>query len=214
MMLEYLIEKINNHTADSYVWHNTETCHTLCSKNSCVFIDNATCMVHTLYSKFKQQDFEKLQELYDVGPTYNFRIEKPIQSEMVILRSTSFLYTVYQRPEFGEDYSYDIGMKSVNTDYFIEFVDSATPLLQGLMVVNKKFNTGLPGGLIGPGKRLRDSRGYFFYDLRNWFVPSDTYVQKNIEDLLYQIDFSNMTNGNIICRNTIHQYMVDQWKNI
>ena len=171
-------------------------------------------MVHTLYSKFKQQDFEKLKELYDVGSTYNFRIEKPIQSEMVILRSTSFLYTVYQRPEFGEDYSYDIGMKSVNTDYFIEFVDSATPLLQGLIVVDKKFNTGLPGGLIGPGKRLRDSRGYFFYDLRNWFMPSDTYIQKNIEDLLYQIDFSNMTNGNIICRNTIHQYMVDQWKNI
>jgi len=215
-MLEKLKEELEKiKESDSpHIWTNTEEYHSLTSKKSCIIISTSDYMVYRLDSFFEQKDFEKVKELYTISSAYNFRIEKPIMSEVIILNSIPFLYAVYQRPEFGEDYSYDIGIKSVDTDYFIEFVDSSTPLLCGLMEIGKNFNTGLPVGMIGPGKRLRDSQGYFFYDLVKWYSPHNTYIEKNIEDLLYQIDFSNITNGNIINKNIVQQYMSVTWKNI
>jgi hypothetical protein len=229
-MLDLLINQIANSDIDAFhnaiiipeninkfIWDDTDDGYSITSENRTIYIDKNNSKVYTLTSSYHKNDYEKYVMLHELSTKYGYRIEIPIDCQYIKLDNTNFMYSVLQRPnnEIGQNYSYDVLKKRVNTEYFIKFVDDATPIFKGLYDVAEQFNTGLPLNGITPATMLRDSMGAFFYNiLHNWSAPSIPFISSMIDDTLYQINYTNTVNGKLVDEDTVHNYMIEKWTQI
>lgn len=227
-MLEYLSNLIVNYNYENakqfhniplpnnydskYIWSHNDNGYTISHEYTSCYIDKSNGFVHKLSCLYSEDDFDKHKLLYRLTEKYDYRIEIPRHSEFVLINNIRYLYTVVERPnnQVGIDYHLDIVNDKVNNDYFIEFIDSSVPLLKALFEVDRVFKTGLPSVFILPTKRLRDDKGYFYFDFKKWHHPKNKYITDNTNNLLYQINYCN-NNGIKLDTEYLKQYIENTW---
>ncbi len=196
-----------------YIWQHDNDGYTIYNSNTACFIDKNSGFIYKLSNAYADNDFEKHCTLYDIRHKFGYRIEIPKHAEVIVMNNKKYLYTVVLRPnsQIGLDYHIDIACGKVNTDYFIEFVDTAVPLLHGLFEIGRRFNSGLPEVFILPTKRLHDDIGYFFFDFKRWKHPKNKYIVDNIDNLIYMMNYCNKNAGTSIDVEQVTHYIKKSW---
>lgn len=195
-----------------YIWSHNDNGYTISHEYTSCYIDKSNGFVYKLSCLYSEDDFDKHKLLYRLTEKYNYRIEIPRHSEFILINNIRYLYTVVERPnnQVGIDYHLDIVNNRVNNDYFIEFIDSTVPLFKALFEVDRVFKSGLPSVFILPTKRLRDDKGYFYFDFKKWHHPKNKYITDNTNNLLYQINYCN-NNGIKLDTEYLKQHIENTW---
>ena len=124
---------------------------------------------------------------------------------------------ILQRPnyEIGEDFQLDLFRGLVNKEYFINFINESKKPLFYLKLLDDKFNLGVPEVRFPVTRRLRDSKGYFWADFKQWNIPFDVFIDKQFMDLdfvlnILKLNF-NLSNNDI---DYIKKYAEEVWCSI
>lgn len=144
--------------------------------------------------------------------TNKFRVEIPLESKIIIINNQEFLLTRVQRPnyELGHDFQLDLFNDKVNLDYFIQFINDSVHPISYMKTLNQ-----LPEVRFPVSRRIFDSKGHFWADLKQWRIPYDQFIKMQLVDLEFVLgmlekNFKFNKNDSII----IKDYAETIWKSI
>lgn len=163
---------------------------------------------------FRENDWFMHNQMYQQK---SFRVEIPIESKFVSIKGQQYLYTRVQRPnyELGRDFQLDLFDNLVNADYFIEFIDDVLIPITVMKELTSMHNVGMPEVRFPVSRRIRDSKGHFWADLKQWNIEFDEFMKLQFTDLdfilgMLETNFKFNPNDSKL----ITQYANVKWKTI
>jgi hypothetical protein len=78
--------------------------------------------------------------------------------------------------------------------YYKDFIDQAFEIMSAAATIAEKNNTGLPGNLVYPSTRFKDSVGYFWsdFDQSQWSNDKLTLIHHSTTMLNGSLEFAQM----------------------
>jgi len=172
--------------------------------------------VYTITTIGNENDWKSHVRFYDIIKNTNVRIDIPISFEQFKFDSTLYFYKEFNRPnnEYGRDYHLDLFDQKVDDSYFKDYIDDVRELLVHLKFAFNSLNINMPLTGITPFKRMRDSKGIFYIDFKNWSISYDLFVEKSIETLNSVIYYLESNNLGTFRRHEIISYSREKWNTI
>lgn len=174
-----------HHTEGMYLWDRTSDGIFIWRDIGAYFISNSG-EVSKLTRWYSKNDWFLHQEFYKLSvESGEFRVEIPLESKMITVDNQQLYFSKVQRPnyELGEDFQLDLFRGLVTKDYFIEFIDESINPLKYLKHLDNRYQLGVPEVRFPVSRRLRDSKGYFWADLKQWAIPFDKFIEVQFIDL-------------------------------
>ena len=174
-----------HHQEGMYMWDRTCDGVFIWRDIGAHFISN-TGEVSKITKWFSKNDWFLHQELYRLSQeTREFRIEIPLEARMISINGQDLYFSKVQRPnyELGEDFQLDLFRGIVTKDYFIEFIDTSVYPIKNLKQLDKMYKMGVPAVRFPVSRRVRDSKGYFWADLKQWTIPFEIFIESQFNDL-------------------------------
>jgi hypothetical protein len=167
-----------------YIWEHTNDGTYLYRDVTATFLRNDG-IVFKISKWFANQDWNMHLRLYELSNNNGFRIDIPLEQKKFLLANEEWVYIKIQRPNFelGIDNYVEIMSNNVNNDYFLEYIDQTATISRVMRDLSRKYNTGCPEVGIPVTKRLRDSKGHFWFDFKRWRLDFDKFVDKNLHDI-------------------------------
>lgn len=170
-----------------YIWENTSDGMFVTRDNSAHFI-GFNGIVYRLTKRYNLNDWKMHELLYDECVKNNIRCDIPIESKLIDFNNATLQYSIVQRPnhQLGNDYFKDILDGKISTEYFIKYINQVHEVLYCVRNIKQFNNDNCPGNRFTVYHRAEDSIGHFWYDIKNWFMPYEQFLQENFKD------FNNM----------------------
>lgn len=182
-----------------------------------------------------EKDWECYTELYQAGEkNKEFRIDIPQHRQIVTIDGDNWEYAELQSPsqEYGKNSDDDVftwpeltdGLYQKNNiseeykdnivQYYKDFVDQATVILNNAVQISNKHNVGLPKNLCRTSTRYKDKDGYFWsdFDQDQWIIDKDSAINYYLilfENTVYFAKICGVINNDRI--ENIITYARTQW---
>ena len=200
-----------------YIWEHTDTGIYLTRNGSSHFL-GFDGVIYKLTDKFRIHDYEMHCRLLDKCVKHNIRVDIPIIHEFIEIPynstvvGTTLLYTVVKRPnnELGEDYLIDVLENRVNTDYLLEYIEQTHDIINVIKPLMSYSDNLAPACRFTVFHRNRDSLGYFWYDIKKWFMPYNQFIDMHFTDLDTILNYLKLHNIDIDIQ-YIKNYAVKLW---
>lgn len=167
-----------------YIWEHTNNGIFFYRDVTSTFLRNDG-IVFKISKWFSPHDWDMHLRLYDLSESKKIRIDIPLEQKNFMLSNAEWSYMKIQRPNFelGIDNYLEIMSGNINNDYFLEYIDQVTMFSEVLRDLSSKYDTGCPEVGIPLSKRLKDSKGHFWFDFKRWNLNFNKFVSKNLNDI-------------------------------
>lgn len=184
----------NNLVRDSlegkYIWEHTVEGIFLKRNGSSHFI-GFNGVIHKLTDQYREHDFIMHQRLLDKCVNLNIRLDIPLEHKFIEfgphknVTQSKLLYTVVKRPnnELGQDYLIDVLEGKVDTNYILDYIAQTHDVINVVKSLLEYSNGLAPACRFTVFHRNRDSLGYFWYDIKKWFMPYSEFLDTHFVDL-------------------------------
>lgn len=201
--INFLIEKIKNyddptnykiHQGEYYIDYLKEGI-LLASPGSVVLLEQ-NGKISRLGNRCNNNEWQMHCDLYETVSKHGIaRMEIPIERKSVILDDLNLDYTLVERPnqQLGTGFFDDISSNILDDQYFLDYIDQVSIMLEYIIPLSKKHDLGLPTDLLGPYKRNKDDIGYFWIDFKRWNKSTEEFYEKKIRTLYLSL----LTLGNL-----------------
>lgn len=210
-MLDTLIKKYKSWSVDSanifhnhivrgnadgeYIWETAPNGFFIYRSAGCYFCSNEG-IIYSLSCWTNKDDWVSHLRFYEQVKDTECRIDVPIEYTELVIDGIPFFYRVFHRPnkEYGRDYHIDIFENKVDTQYFLNFIDDASIVIDKL----KKFNEAgfnLPKLGITIFKRMFDSEGHFWIDFKYWELNFNEFIDitlKSLDTVIFYLEYNQL----------------------
>lgn len=196
-----------------YTWEKDPNGFYMCRNQGVIYCSNEG-VVYILTIARNTEDWKSHLLLYEQIKNSSCRIDIPVEYEEFYMDDVPLYYIVFERPnrQIGIDYHRDIFDGKVNDQYFLQYIEDASILIDELKTCNKKHNILFPELGVTVFKRVFDTKGCFWIDFKRWKNDYQFFIQRTYDTLEAVIFYLEHNNIGIYNKELILNTAKEKWK--
>lgn len=182
-------------------------------RNQGIIYCSADGIVYILTMARNTEDWKSHLLLYEQTKNSSCRIDVPVEYEELYIGNMTMYYMIFERPnrEIGIDYHCDVFDGKVNDQYFLQFIEDASVLINELKKCNQKYGTLFPELGVTIFKRVVDSKGCFWIDFKRWKNNYQSFIQRTYDTLNTVIFYLEYNNIGVYDKELILKIAKEKW---